>query len=113
MSDRLYILNGRTPKPCPDAAKWRRWFETADRQVARTKLGVGGEVLTEFIGIDHNFSDDGPPLLFETLVFHDDIDNMIERTSNWDAALAAHDRMVMETLLRLALMRAVEDTFEQ
>jgi hypothetical protein len=66
-----YILDGHTPVPVADVLTWGRWFETADRTVARTAVAAGVEVSTVFLGLDHHFTGHGPPLLFETMVFHD------------------------------------------
>lgn len=39
------------------------------RRVAETFLNDGTWVSTVWLGIDHNFSRKGPPLIFETMVF--------------------------------------------
>lgn len=58
-----------------DALTWTKAFSSEDRSLGRTRVGlgrtgVGGqEVSTVFLGIDHSFSDTGPPVLFETMVF--------------------------------------------
>lgn len=38
-------------------------------RVAFTEIAEGCEVSTVFIGLDHRFSDTGPPLVFETMAF--------------------------------------------
>ena len=43
---------------------------------------------------DNNFFDDGPPILFETMVFGGKHDRYQERCSTWDEAVAQHDRIV-------------------
>jgi len=49
---------------------WARTLEDdTARGVARTPLPDGGEVSTVWLGLDHRFRGDGPPLIFETLVF--------------------------------------------
>lgn len=67
MSDK-YILIDKKPVPEPDFRKWRRWFENADRRVARTDVG-NKTVSTVFLGLDHNFYGKGEPILFETMIF--------------------------------------------
>ena len=62
-----YILDGRMPVEEADLMKWAEWLEKADRKVARNMLH-NGDISTVFLGLDHNLGD-GPPLLFETLVF--------------------------------------------
>lgn len=38
-------------------------------RVAFTELAEGCEVSTVFLGLDHRFSDEGPPLVFESMAF--------------------------------------------
>ncbi len=47
---------------------WARALES-ERRVASDELPNGRWVSTVWIGLDHRFSDDGPPLIFETMVF--------------------------------------------
>jgi hypothetical protein len=89
-----YVLDGKKPVRA-ELMEWARWFEgnREDRIVARTQIG---KVLisTVFLGLDHNFGEDGPPLLFETLVFGGDLDGERERYSTWAQAEAGHEQMV-------------------
>lgn len=48
---------------------------------------------TVFLGIDHAFGD-GPPLLYETLVFCGALDDEMERSSTREDAIAGHHAMV-------------------
>lgn len=93
MTDK-YILDGHTPVPAPSLLAWGRWFETAmeDRIVAKTDIG-GTRVSTVFLGLDHNWRD-GPPILFETLVFEGPWDGEMDRCSTWAEAEDMHARMV-------------------
>jgi hypothetical protein len=69
-------------------------METADRQVAKTIQG-DVRVSTVFLGLDHRHWGEGPPLLFETLVFRgDDGGSDMVRYSSWDDAEAGHAAMV-------------------
>ena len=87
-----YILNGKKPVPCEDLMKWGRWYETAERHVAETLLSNGVHVSTVFLGLDHRF-DDGPPLLFETMIFGTTgVEMWCERCSTWEEAEAMHER---------------------
>lgn len=88
-----YILVGQTPVPEPDFLAWSLWFETAARYVALTEV-PGGVVSTVFMGLDHNFSEHGPPLLFETMLWMDGSDIECVRTPVWIAAETAHREMV-------------------
>lgn len=49
--------------------EWGEWFNTAeDRHVAETFTELT-RVSTVFLGIDHRFTGEGPPILWETMVF--------------------------------------------
>ena len=109
MSDK-YILEGHKAVECDDLMVWAKWFETADRTVARTNIGIPywkfwlGKLLrkkwepitisTVFIGLDHQFGDEGPPLLFETMVFGGKHDEDLERYFTWQEAEEGHKRFV-------------------
>ena len=64
----LYILKDRKPVPV-DELEWAQWFgaHQDERVVGRWDF-AGTEVSTVFLGVDHQVGD-GPPLLFETMVF--------------------------------------------
>src|SRR6266550_2292491 len=66
MSDH-YILDGHQAVPV-DLMTWAHWFEKAERHVANEMIG-DVRISTVFLGLDHRYGDDGPPLLFETMVF--------------------------------------------
>ena len=85
-----YILEGKEVKAV-DLLIWAKWFETEDRVVAKTSIGKA-EVSTVFLGMDHNWAN-GPPLLFETMVFGLE-DDYQERYSTWDEAEVGHAKTV-------------------
>jgi hypothetical protein len=89
-----YILDGRNPIPCADFMTGARWFQTSDRHVAKTDFG-DVRVSTVFLGFDRSFGQ-GPPLLFETMIFGGsfDQDKYQERCSTWDEAEAQHVKAV-------------------
>lgn len=77
--------------PTKNVLVWGRFFDNADnRRVGMTKRWPI-TVSTVFIGIDHNFEPEGPPVLFETMVFdswrHGDY---CRRYHTWDEAQAGH-----------------------
>lgn len=104
-----YKLIGKSHKviACYDLLPWAKWFEKADRAVGRTTLGPF-EVKTSFLGIDYNFHDEGPPLIFETMIFTADLSGKkhggnvpmkghmesffgyMRRYSTWDQAMKGH-----------------------
>lgn len=87
-----YILDGHEPKRV-DLMEWARWLETAERHVALDKINRMGlsmvSVSTVFLGLDHQWGD-GPPLLFETMIFGGKHDGYCERYATWDEAEAGH-----------------------
>lgn len=91
MSDK-YILDGHTPVECDDVLTWGRWFETADRHVAQEERD-GVRVSTVFLGLDHRFGGDGPPILFETMIFGGPHDEDQNRYCTWEEAEAGHVAM--------------------
>lgn len=86
----MYILDGHAPVPEPDANKWGRWFETADRKVALDHVGFV-DVSTVFLGLNHGFHG-GVPLLFETMIFGGPLADSCWRYATWDEAVAGHER---------------------
>lgn len=91
-----YILAGHEPVAEPDLWKFSDWFDKADRCVRRTRIKGGVDVSTVFLGINHNFFDNGPPVLFETMIFGGSQDQEYQiRSSTWDEALAAHRDAVL------------------
>ncbi len=88
-----YILNGKIPVPCNNIFVWARWFETANRDVAKTQTS-NGLVSTVFLGIDHNFGLGDRPILFETMVFGGIFDGDCQRYSTWEEAEEGHNQKV-------------------
>ena len=85
---RKYILEGKIAVPTDDLIAWGRCFEGASRIVKQEDVG-DAHVSTVFLGIDHRHRD-GPPLLFETMVFGGPLDGEQERCSTWEQAEAQH-----------------------
>lgn len=83
---RYYKLDGHKTVP---ADQWEPLGAFEDGVVAKTHLPGDIEVSTVFLGLDHNWGD-GPPLLFETMVFGGPLDQEQERWSTWDEAEAGH-----------------------
>lgn len=106
---RLYVLDDDgEPMPVDDWQVWAAFFEqSARRSVATTRVG-SYLVSTVFLGIDHNFRGDGPPVLWETMVFHDghgsrDLD--CRRYSSRQDALDGHAVTVALVEVELARVR--------
>jgi hypothetical protein len=90
-----YILDWHTPIPVADVVTWGRWYETGDRTVKKDRIDEGSqvEVSTVFLGLDYNWCD-GPPILFETMVFGGPLADEMDRYATWDEAEAGHAAMV-------------------
>lgn len=95
----LYILDARgEPQPIDDALEWARWYETADRHVAHDmdegdRHGLRIRVSTVFLGIDHNHFGDGPPILWETMVFGGLLDGTQRRYESRADAYVGHQEI--------------------
>ena len=92
MSDH-YILNGKLAVPT-DLMTWGKWLQEAkeERIVAKDERD-GVRVSTVFLGLDHNFGE-GPPLLFETMIFGGEHDQWQDRYTTWEQAEAGHKAAV-------------------
>src|SRR5580692_3419733 len=92
-----YIHIVQTPVPCDDLLICGRWSEDRrnDRIVKQEAvLGICW-VSTVFLGLDHNFFGDGPPILFETMAFWaGEHGEEQDRCSTWLEAERMHRRMV-------------------
>lgn len=93
---KFYILDADNEPIAVDMDAWARWFETAERHVAFTVVAPGVEVSTVFLGLDHNYSDEGPPILWETMVFDDYGGGDQYRYSSYAEALEGHNSVVAE-----------------
>lgn len=89
-----YILDDQgEPVPCPDLMEWARWLAHG-RHLAHDQVG-DLEVSTVFLGIDHSFHGGGPPVLWETMIFHRGsrqtaLDGYQERYASRESALRGH-----------------------
>lgn len=102
---RYFVLDGHEPRRVDTVEEWGRWYEKADRRVDFTDLGYC-TVSTVFLGVDHNHFGEGPPILFETMVFGppegssttfpEEWDGRMNRYATWDEAAAGHTEMVAE-----------------
>jgi len=92
-----YILDGKIAKQCDSVLEWGQWMEENSRRVAFDKID-DIEVSTVFLGLDHNWEEDGDPLLFETMSFLPDDWGGMERWRyfTWEEAEAGHREMVDE-----------------
>lgn len=90
-----YILDeAGNPVKEPDLRTWAMWMNNGERRrVKREELADGAVVSTVFFGIDHRFGD-GPPLVYETLVFTPaGGEGEMRRYTTRDEALAGHEEV--------------------
>ncbi len=93
MSDKYVLDDSGNPVPCDDIFTWGRWFEDpTKRRVAMTETG-DVRVSTVFLGLNHRFSD-GPPLIYETMIFGGPHDSYQQRYSTKEEALEGHAEAV-------------------
>ena len=88
-----YILEDRKIVKVGDVLTWGRWFEHANRVVEQEFVSAT-KISTVFLGLDHQYDPNGPPLLFETMVFGGPLDGEQERCTTYAEAEAMHARMV-------------------
>lgn len=97
LQGKLYILVGQYPKLIFDSEYWSEWMHTHDRCIARTKKknlsGDSFHIVTSFCGVNMNW-ENGPPMLFETMLFIDGGGEILDRYSTYHAALKGHGRHV-------------------
>ena len=61
------------------------------KRVAETKLG-GVYISTVWLGMDHNYGD-GPPIIFETMIFGGEHDEYCDRYATLEEAKAGHENV--------------------
>jgi hypothetical protein len=91
---KFYILDAKGhPQPVPSLEAWAMWRTEHDTRIALTAVG-NITISTVFLGIDHNWSNRGPAVLFETMVFGGEHDGAQQRYSTKDYALIGHEQAV-------------------
>ena len=89
----FYRLEKHEPVAC-SLKDWANAFDKdEDRRVARTEIG-DISISTVFLGMDHRMTAEGPPVLFETMIFGGPRDQYQERYCTWYEAEAGHKRAV-------------------
>lgn len=105
-----YIFNEHgMPVAEPEPRKWAAWMARADTSVAQSEIGTA-VVCTTFLGLDHNLSATGPPILWETIVFGGPLSEQSDRCAgSREQAEAMHSEMIARVHLRLAGAKAMND----
>jgi len=100
MNIKHYILKDREIVEV-DLMPFRLWFK--DRKNRRVDETFVGEyrVSTVFLGFDHSYGELGPPILFETMVFNKNKDDLeCERYCTYTEAEHGHEVMVEKVKAR-------------
>lgn len=92
----LYRLEGTTVIPVDENDEEdRERCARCDHRVACDETPGGAEVSTVFLRLNHNFGE-GPPLVFETMIFGGPLGGEGRRYQNrystWDEAVSGHAR---------------------
>lgn len=95
MSDlcKYYVLEGHSPVEC-DLNTWQKSIRNGPTRVARTDITDKIIVSTVFLGLNHRYLSEGPPILFETMTFGGSRNETMYRYSSWDDAEAGHNAEV-------------------
>jgi hypothetical protein len=99
MADYYVLDDDGNPVPVADAITWGVWYEHADRVVKQDYVeGISPPVgvSTVFLGLDHNFTGTGPPVLWETMVFGTSLDGRMRRYTSRDAAIMGHAELLAD-----------------
>lgn len=98
MSD-CYILENKIPKKV-ELLEWAKAFE--DGNTRRVDQTVIDDICisTVFLGLDHQYGN-GPPLLFETMIFGGKEDEYQNRCSTWEEAESMHRNAIEHVKQRL------------
>lgn len=96
----FYILKEKKPIMV-DYEDWVKWIKSnhPNRKVKQTQFN-GGMVSTIFLGIDHNFSGFGEPLVFQSLVIGGINDGNSIRFTTWEEAEKGHEVMVKQNFMQ-------------
>jgi hypothetical protein len=104
-SFRYYTLVNRTPLRVDDPIAWAH--EMAKRYECKQRTGIDPWRVTEtfigdihistvFLGLDHSFTRNGWPILFEMMIFGGSLDQFQNRCATWDEAEAMHAEAVQQ-----------------
>lgn len=91
-----FILDKDNNVVVADLMSASHWMEDNQdrRRVASTVLS-DCHVSTVFLCINHQWDRNGPPLVFETMVFGGPSDGEYRRYATWDEAVKGHEEMVL------------------
>jgi len=95
MLTKMYVLDGHVPRLATSLKEWSASFTETKRRVG---LYVFKDppiaISTIFLGIDHRFAGTGPPILFETMIFGNNLPEELQdyqrRCCTWEEAEKQH-----------------------
>lgn len=98
-----YILNeNNEPVVATNIEEYRNWRENnSEKKVVKQEEVNGRFISTVFLGLNHNFNVNGPPMLFETMVFPKKGDwgeIYMERCHDYEEAQDMHQKAVQWVL---------------
>ena len=104
LSNRYFHLEGHVAVPSKSIAEHLLWEigATHEQRIVAKDHIEGVEVSTVFLSQNHNFRE-GPPLVFETMVFGEGVDDYQRRYSTWEEAEQGHKETVAKVLSTLGL----------
>jgi len=89
------------------SATWARCKQDPKLCIVKTDDIGKHHVSTVFLGLNHRHWGEGPPILFETMVFPEC--DYCERYSTWKEAVAGHARVVDKLLDGQSLFEDLDD----
>jgi hypothetical protein len=90
---RYYILDADNHIVPADLVTWAMWLDNNNKTLGYTEITSACMVSTVFLGLDHGWRD-GPPILFETMIFGGPLDESQWRYSSYDDAMVGHTMAV-------------------
>ena len=86
-----YILDQNdNPISEPDLFKWGTWLQKTDRHVGNDEID-GVRVSTIFVGLNLRYAAEGPPVLWETVIFGGKLNGYRVQYSSKEKALSGHN----------------------
>ena len=64
------------------------------QKIRKTEFSDKWLISTVFLGVDHSFTEEGPPLVFETMIFKNYADQYSRRSSTYQEALEEHRKAI-------------------
>jgi len=105
---RNWILDGKKPIPAT-ILEWGEMMANFDQKRVDQTIIKKINISTVFLGYDSGFCfNDGPPVLFETMIFGGKHDGYMDRYCTWDEAEEGHAiavRFVIESQRPINLIR--------